>query len=191
MPGDKKAILLDLDGVTFKLVDHFGEYGVSARLPHEISIVDGLTKEFDALVAAGFVIVGVTNQPDVSRGKITQEFLDGKHAKLQAEYPQIARIYACTHTETDLCNCRKPKPGLLLQAAKDYDIDFSVSWMVGDSRSDVEAGVLAHAKTIFLQTPYNCADPAIAKCTAVAKNIKGALRLILALEDGAKNTDDA
>lgn len=186
----KKAILLDLDGVLFTLVDHLGEYGVSARLPEEIKIVDGLDELFNALVAKEFVIIGHTNQPDIARKKITQEFLDEKHALLQKKYPQIKKIYVCSHTETDLCDCRKPKPGLLRQAAKDFDLDFSLSWVIGDSRGDIESGKMVHAKTIFIQTDYNCANPAIDKCTAVAKNANGALSLILALENKTFNVHD-
>jgi D-glycero-D-manno-heptose 1,7-bisphosphate phosphatase len=187
----EKGILLDLDGVTFKLVDHFGEHGVSARVESEIKIVDGLSNVLDELQALKYVIVGCTNQPDLSRGKITLEFLSLKHSLLLRKYPQIQEVFVCSHTETDLCTCRKPKPGLLRQAGKKYNLDFSVSWMIGDSRGDIEAGALVHAKTILIQTPYNCGNPAIDIATAIAKDAKGALSLILALEKGVKNTDDA
>ena len=190
MLGTKKGVLLDLDGVLLQLVDHFGEYGVSARTSEEIEIVDGLGELFDALVGKEFVIIGHTNQPDIARKKITQKFLDKKHALLQKKYPQVERIYVCSHTETDLCDCRKPKPGLLRQAAKDFGLDFSLSWVVGDSRGAIEAGRMVHAKTIFILTEYNCANPAIDKCTAVAKNVRGALSLILALENKTSNVHD-
>ena len=186
-----KGILLDLDGVTFELVDHLGEYGVSPRSLGEIQIVEGLTEVLDELVRLGFTIVGVTNQPDIARGRITEQFLAEKHEQLQKRYPQIQDIFVCPHTETDLCDCRKPKPGLLRQAAKKYYLDFACSWVVGDSRGDVEAGVLVHARTIFLQTPYNCADPAIDKATAVARSILGALKLIVAFEKGQTNKKDS
>jgi D-glycero-D-manno-heptose 1,7-bisphosphate phosphatase len=190
MPGTRKLLLLDLDGITFKLVDHFGEYGVSARTLPEIKIVDGLGTLLDELTAAEYVIVGCTNQPDRARGKITSEFLVEKHRLLMEKYPQIVDVFTCAHTETDLCDCRKPKPGLLRQAAKRYDGDFSVSWMVGDSRGDIESGVLVHARTILVQTPYNCGNPAIDIATAIAKDTRGALALILALERGETNKDD-
>lgn len=186
-----KAVFLDIDGVLVELVDHFGEYGVSPRIPDEIKVVEGLEKLFDDLAGCGWLFIGITNQPDVARKKIKPEFLDEKHKRVVSRYPQIKKILVCPHTETDLCRCRKPKPGLLRQAAKELEIDFSLSWMIGDSRSDVEAGKLVHCKTIFLQTPYNCADPAIDKCTAVAKSVKGALSLILALAKGASNRHDA
>lgn len=188
--GTKPAILFDLDGVFFKLVDHLGEYGVSARLTHEIKIVDGLAETLDALVKFGFIIIGHTNQPDIARKKITQEFLDEKYALLLKKYPQIREIFICTHTETDLCDCRKPKPGLLRQAAKEFGIDFSLSWVIGDSRGDIEAGKIVHAKTILIQTDYNCGNPAIDIATAVTKNTKGALNLIKMLEEKTTNAHD-
>lgn len=190
VPGTKKAVLADLDGVFFKLVNHFGEYGVSARLPHEIKVVDGLGDTLDALVKLGFIIIGHTNQPDITRKKITQEFLDEKHAMLLKKYPQIQKIFICAHTETDLCDCRKPKPGLLRQAAKEFGIDFSLSWVIGDSRGDIEAGKMVHAKTILIQTDYNCGNLAIDIATAVAKNTKGALNLVWMLEKKETNAHD-
>lgn len=191
MPGKEKAILLDLDGIFFKLVDHFGEYGVSARLEDEIQVIDGLAELLNELTRLGYKIIGHTNQPDIARGKITQEFLEKKHAILREKYPQIGRIYVCTHTETDLCDCRKPKPGLLRRAAKDENLDFAACWVVGDSRGDIEAGAMVHAKTILVQTAYNCGTPAIHIATAVAKSTKGALGLIVALATGASNKHDA
>lgn len=191
MPGKKKGLLLDIDGILAKLVDHFGEYGVSARIPSEIAIVEGLGSVLDELVKLGYTIVCVTNQPDLARGKVTQEFLDLKHAAIKDRYPQISKIYTCGHTETDLCDCRKPKPGLLRQAGKEFDLDFSISWVIGDSRGDIEAAKLVHAKSIFLQTDYNCASPAIDVATAIAKSTAGALKLIVALEKKESNKDDA
>jgi D-glycero-D-manno-heptose 1,7-bisphosphate phosphatase len=190
VPGKEKAILCDLDGIFFRLVDHFGEYGVSARLEPEITVIDGLGKLLDEAVSLGYKIIGHTNQPDLSRGKITAEFLEKKHAMLREKYPQFAEIFFCAHTETDLCDCRKPKPGLLRQAGKKYDLDFSTCWVIGDSRGDIEAGTLVHAHTILVQTKYNCGNPAIDIATAVTKDTKGALALIVALEKGAKNKDD-
>lgn len=189
MPNNQKAIILDLDGVLFELVDHCGEYGVSARTENEIKIIDGLQVLFHKL-SKEFVIIGATNQPDIGRKKITSEFLNKKHKALLAIYPEIQKIYVCPHTETDLCFCRKPKPGLLIKASKDFNIDFSQSWMIGDSRSDVEAGILVYAKTVFIQTKYNCGNPAITVATAVAKSVRGALGLILALKKRKPNLAD-
>lgn len=188
--GTEKAILCDLDGIFFRLVDHFGEYGVSARLEEEITVIDGLTSPLNEAVELGYKIIGHTNQPDLSRGKITEEFLKRKHELLREKYPQFADIFVCPHTETDLCRCKKPKPGLLRQAGIKYGLDFSTCWVIGDSRGDIEAGTLVHAKTILVQTEYNCGTPAIDIATAATKDTRGALALIVALEKRAKNKDD-
>lgn len=138
--------------------------------------------------------MGVTNQPDIARGKITKQFLDEKHRRLLERYPQFSEVLVCPHTETDLCDCRKPKPGLLQQTGTKYHLDFSLCWVIGDSRADIEAGTIVRAKTIFIQTNHNCtpsAVSAIALATAVAKNTKGALKLIASLAQGETNTSDA
>lgn len=189
--GTERAVICDLDGVFFSLLDHFGERGVAARLPDEVKVVDGLTGELDKLVALGFAIIGATNQPDIARGKITPAFLEWKHRQLTQAYPQFKRIFPCTHTEADLCSCSKPKPGLLRQAGKAFNLDFSKCWMIGDSRADVEAGMMVGAKTILVQTQWNCGNPAIDKATAVATSTKGALKLIAQVESGERNTGDA
>ena len=189
--GTERAVIADLDGVFFQLLDHFGERGVAARLPNEVKIADGLTGELDKLVAMGFTIIGVTNQPDIARDKITPAFLEWKHRQLKGKYPQFKAIFPCTHTEADLCDCRKPKPGLLRQAAKKFNLDLPRCWMIGDSRADVEAGMMVGAETIFIQTQWNCGNPAIDKATAVATSTRGALKLIAQVESGERNTGDA
>lgn len=191
MPGTEKAVLADLDGIFFKLVDHFGEYGVAARLEPEIIVVDGLEDVLEELTTLDFKIIGHTNQPDIARGKITREFLEKKHALLHAKYPQIKDIFICPHTETDLCDCRKPKPGLLREAARKNNLDFSLCWVIGDSRGDIEAGKMVHTKTILIQNDYNCGNPAIDIATAVTKSTKGALSLIAAIAKGSLNKHDA
>jgi len=189
--GTMRAVICDLDGVFFKLLNHFGEYGVSARLPNEVATEEGLGEVLDELVTLGFKIIGVTNQPDISRGKSTPEFLSWKHAQLLKMYPQFSRVFPCTHTEADLCSCRKPKAGLLRQAGKQFGLDFAESWMIGDSRADVEAGMMVGARTILIQTKWNCGNPAIDKATAVATSTKGALKLIALVKSGEKNHGDA
>lgn len=189
--GTEKAVICDLDGVFFGLLDHFGEHGVAARLPDEVKVVDGLIGILDELTAMGFVIIGVTNQPDIARGKITPTFLEWKHDLLKKQYPHFKTIFACTHTEADLCGCRKPKAGLLRQAGKAFHLDLAKCWMIGDSRADIEAGMMVGARTIFIQTKWNCGNPAIDKATAVATSTKGALTLIASVESGERNHGDA
>ncbi len=192
MPGKQRAILTDLDGIYFRLVDHFGEYGVSARFEEEIKVVGGLGDVMTDLEARGYIFLGNTNQPDIARKKITPEFLEKKHAMLRTMYPQIKKIFICTHTETDLCPCRKPKPGLFLDAEKEFDVDFSVSWVISDAKTDIQAGAYVRAKTILVQTNWNAEKivPVLGIATAVVNDTRGALKLILDLENKTSNKDD-
>ena len=84
----------------------------------------------------------VTNQPDVARGTQTREAVDAMHARLRAELPLDA-IYACWHDDADACACRKPKPGMLVDAARDLGLDLAHSFMVGDRWRDTAAGLAA------------------------------------------------
>jgi D,D-heptose 1,7-bisphosphate phosphatase len=99
----------------------------------------------------GFIIAIITNQRGVARGIMTLEALDEIHATLkdalEKKSIELAGIYSCTH-ERNSCNCRKPKPGMLLQAAEEHKIDLAKSWMIGDSESDIEAGQRAGCRTI-------------------------------------------
>ena len=110
-----------------------------------------------ALKKAGFLTVVVTNQPDVGTGDITLETLDAMHAELVAR-TNVDVIMTCTHTKADNCGCRKPKAGLLLSAANVHDIDLTTSFMVGDRKSDVEAGVAAGCRTVFLDLGYTAEE---------------------------------
>lgn len=183
---------MDLDGIFFGLVDRVGESGVTARTEDEITIVEGLDEALTKLVAQGYTIVGVTNQPDIARKKITVEFLVKKHQRLYKRYPQLREIFVCPHTDTDLCRCRKPKLGLFEQAGSKYDADFLASWTVGDSRTDIEAGHAIGTTTILVQTAWNSESSAavLRYVTAVAKSTNGALKLIIALNERRTNTSD-
>lgn len=97
---------------------------------------------------AGFLLIVVTNQPDVARGITTRETVETIHDYISICLP-INDFYACFHEDKDGCNCRKPLPGSLLKAAKIHNIDLSKSYMVGDRRKDIEAGNRAGCKTIF------------------------------------------
>ena len=181
--GSTRAVLSDIDSVFFELVDHFGEYGVSPRFQYEIKLSSGLDGPLDRLVERGLTILGITNQPDIARGKITTDFLSLKHTLLLAKYPQVAKVFVCEHDDGDLCDCRKPKPGLLLQAAKEFSLDLSKCWVVGDLSSDVEAGIAANARTVFVQTKYNAAEPIRDIATLIAKGPVEAFSIIDEIEE--------
>jgi D-glycero-D-manno-heptose 1,7-bisphosphate phosphatase len=148
-----KAVFLDRDGVINRAI-------VRDRKPFppqdlsEFVWMDGIHETLRALHARGYVLVVFTNQPDIARGTQTQQQLDQFHARILNELP-IARIYACVHDDADQCDCRKPKPGMLMSASSDFDLDLSRSWVVGDRWRDIEAGRAAGCRTVLIQHGYD------------------------------------
>ncbi len=106
--------------------------------------------------AKGYAVAIATNQRGVARGIMTQETLDDIHTRLRsalaASGVSLLGIFCCTH-ERDVCHCRKPQPGLLLQAAELHDIDLAASWMVGDRETDIDTGRAAGCRTVLVGLP--------------------------------------
>lgn len=133
--------------------------------PEQFELIEGAAEAIKAINKSGYLAIVVTNQPVIARGDCTFEELQTIHDKMETELGKIGAfvdaIYVCPH-HTDKgfegerpeykcnCDCRKPKPGLLLQAAKDFNIDLSESYMIGDSHRDVEAGENAGVKKSVL-----------------------------------------
>lgn len=111
----------------------------------------------DRLKAAGFLLVCVTNQPDVARGTRTLENVEAMNAAVQAALPLDA-LYVCLHDRPDNCDCRKPKPGMLLEGARAFGLALDLCYMVGDRAGDIGAGKNAGCHTVFLDRGY--AEPA-------------------------------
>jgi D-glycero-D-manno-heptose 1,7-bisphosphate phosphatase len=109
----------------------------------------------DLLKAAGYLLICVTNKPDVARGLMTQETVDAIFHKMRADLP-LDDVFICYVENSD---CYKPKPGLLLAAAKKYDIDLVGSFMIGDRWRDVEAGQNAGCKTVWIDRGYTEKKP--------------------------------
>lgn len=148
-----KTIFLDRDGVLNVSVIR-NKMPYSPQSVAELAILPGVEKALERLKAAGYLLICVTNQPDVARGKQTQSVVEAINAELKTQLPSLDQIIACYHDDKDNCSCRKPRPGMLLQAAGEYGIDFSKSYMVGDRWSDIEAGHRTGCKTIFLDHGY-------------------------------------
>jgi D-glycero-D-manno-heptose 1,7-bisphosphate phosphatase len=144
----KKAVFLDRDGVLNQTIFRMGK----PRAPYtldEFHLCEGVQEGISLLKEGGYLLIVVTNQPDVARGWVSREAVDAVNGKLK-ELIEVDDILACFHTEKDQCECRKPRPGMLLEAARNYKIDLSSSWMIGDRYSDVEAGISAGCKTILI-----------------------------------------
>jgi D-glycero-D-manno-heptose 1,7-bisphosphate phosphatase len=147
-----KAIFLDRDGVINRAVIKNGRPYPPSSLD-TLEILPGVKESLERLNKAGYLLIVITNQPDVSRGKTTKATVDRIHQYMMANFP-LDKISSCFHDDADQCNCRKPKPGLLINAAKDYKLDLSSCYMIGDRWRDIESGVLAGCKTIFLDYGY-------------------------------------
>ena len=156
----QKAILLDRDGVINKNVKDM-------KTPEQLDIIEGVPEAIKKINDAGYLAIIVTNQPTISKGFLTFEDMDKIHEKMNKELAQhdahIDAIYMCPHhpekgfageiPELKIdCNCRKPKPGLLTDAIKEYNIDKQHSWMIGDSMTDVAAGKNAGIKTVYVSS---------------------------------------
>lgn len=146
------TVFLDRDGIINRAVMRGGKPHPPASVD-ELEIIPAAVRSLRTLAEAGYLLLGVTNQPDVARGVQTREAVEAIHAYILRELP-VREIFACYHDDEDDCACRKPKPGLILQAAEKYDSDLSASWMVGDRWRDVLAGRAAGLKTVFVDYKY-------------------------------------
>jgi D-glycero-D-manno-heptose 1,7-bisphosphate phosphatase len=148
-----RAIFLDRDGVLVVPEFRDGRSFAPRRLEDYVFYPEA-APALRRLKAAGFVLVVVTNQPDVGKGAIAGKVVEDMHALLRDSMP-VDAIMSCFHTSTEDCDCRKPKPGMLLDAARQFHIDLAESYMIGDRASDVEAGRAAGCRTVFIDLNYD------------------------------------
>lgn len=149
----------------------------------DFEILPGVAAALARLREAGFALIVVTNQPDIARGIQRREVVDAIHAVLAAQAP-VDAVYVCPHDDRDLCACRKPEPGLLLEGAREHDIDLARSFMVGDRWRDVEAGRRAGCTTIFVDCGY-AERRAITPDATVASLDEAAQWILSRCDDGA------
>jgi D-glycero-D-manno-heptose 1,7-bisphosphate phosphatase len=151
-PGASKrrAAFLDRDGT---LNEPPGEQRYVTRI-EDFRVLADAVAGMRRLAECGYILVVASNQRGVARGLVGPDLLRATEDALQRELaPHSARIeafYYCPHEIEESCDCRKPKPGLLLRAALELDLDLSRSWMIGDSATDVEAGRAAGCRTAYL-----------------------------------------
>jgi len=151
-PTKRKAIFLDRDGVLNRAIMKDDKPYPPCNLD-ELEVPEDVPKALQTLKNAGFLLIGVTNQPDVARGTQRREMVEAIHAVLMKALP-LDEIFVCYHDDGDDCSCRKPRPGLLFQAADHYMIDLSSSFMIGDRWKDLEAGQRAGCFTILIDYHY-------------------------------------
>jgi D-glycero-D-manno-heptose 1,7-bisphosphate phosphatase len=149
-----RAVFLDRDGVINRALERDAKPYPPTSLA-EVEIPPDVPVACAKLKAAGYCLVVATNQPDVGRGTLKREVVESIHAHLKALLP-IDRVEVCYHPGhgASACECRKPKPGMLLRAAGELGIDLAQSWMVGDRWRDVDCGHSAGCKTIFVDRGY-------------------------------------
>ena len=148
----RRAVFLDRDGVLTRSDVRDGKPYAPRRL-EDFELLPGVAETARALQAAGWLLIVVTNQPDLATGQLAPETLDAMHARLRDWLP-LDDIRTCRHVDADRCDCRKPKPGLLVAAAQQWGVELQASFMIGDRWRDVSAGKAAGCRTIFLECGY-------------------------------------
>ena len=157
-PKLRRAVFLDRDGILNAAVVRDGRPYPPASLA-EMTLLPGVEEACARLKKSGFLLIVVTNQPDIARGKAAIGEIEAINAALQARLG-LDEVCVCPHDDADNCACRKPKPGLLLDAAKRWKIDLAKSFMIGDRWRDIEAGQAAGCRTVFVDYGYAERRPA-------------------------------
>ena len=148
-----KAIFFDRDGVVNIDTGYVGKI-------EDFTFVEGIVPAMQYAQQQGYLLIVVTNQSGIGRGYYTEDDFQQLTKWMKAELAQqdviIDAVFHCPHTDNDHCQCRKPKPGLFLQAIDKFDVDCDNSWMIGDSERDIEAAVAAGiGNTVFFDPDNN------------------------------------
>lgn len=152
-----RAVFLDRDGVLNCAVVREGKPYPPATL-RDLEVLPDVPQALGELKEAGFLLLVVTNQPDVARGTQQRSEVEAMHAALQAALP-IDDFFVCYHDEHDGCACRKPKAGLLINAASKYGLELSECYLIGDRWRDIDAGHAAGCTTVWIERGYAEKDP--------------------------------
>lgn len=148
----RRAVFLDRDGVIAVPEFRAGRSFAPRRI-EDFKLYPKAAESLQRLKRAGFLLAVITNQPDVGNGLVSRSEVDAMHEFLTRELP-VDAVKACFHRQDDHCDCRKPKPGMILEAAGELDVDLKTSFMVGDRWSDIAAGSAAGCATVFIDLGY-------------------------------------
>jgi len=166
---------LDRDGVLNRADVRDGKpYG--PRTVHDFRLLPGVSAAVQRLRDAGFLVIVVTNQPDIGNGLIDRGVVEAMHSDLRRQV-LVDAIEMCPHRDADGCECRKPKPGLLVSAAQRLAIDLRRSFLVGDRAKDILAGRAAGCYTVFVNRGYW--EPKPTQADAIVRSLPAAVRRIL------------
>jgi D-glycero-D-manno-heptose 1,7-bisphosphate phosphatase len=144
-----RAVFLDRDGVINRAVVVDGRPYPPASL-EQLEILPGVPEAVEAFRRAGFRVLVVTNQPDVATGRQDRAVVEAMHQALRSRLA-LDDVSVCYHTDAHDCPCRKPRPGMLLEAARKWSVRLSASFMVGDRWRDIEAGRRAGCRTVWVR----------------------------------------
>jgi D-glycero-D-manno-heptose 1,7-bisphosphate phosphatase len=153
----RPAVFLDRDGVLNKTLLRDGIFVPPASVD-DFEVTSDAAEGCAQLKAAGFVLIVVTNQPDVGRGTQNREAIEAMHAKLRAAVPVLEAIEVCYHAgenHGEPCDCRKPKPGMLFHASAHHGIDLRRSFLIGDRWRDIDCAHAAGCRAVFIDHGYS------------------------------------
>lgn len=148
----KPAVFLDRDGVINANLERNGR-PVAPTVLAEFHLLPGVVESVQRLRQRGYLIVVITNQPDVADGRTTRSTVEAMHDLIRSKLA-VDDIKVCFHNDLADCACRKPKPGMILDAAAEHGIDLTRSYVVGDRWRDIEAGRAAGCMTVFIDYGY-------------------------------------
>jgi D-glycero-D-manno-heptose 1,7-bisphosphate phosphatase len=171
----RKAVFLDRDGVLNRVILRDGR-PCPPRDVSEFELLPGAAEACHLLREIGFVLIVVTNQPDVARGTQSIGTIGAMHRRLR-RFVELDDICVCPHDDFDDCRCRKPRPGLLIEAAQNWRINLAGSFMVGDRWRDIGAGRAAGCRTVYIDSDY--AEPRPVDPDHTASSLAQAARWIL------------
>ena len=148
-----KAVFLDRDGVLNQAIIYNNKPYPPKNIS-ELHITQGISELLAKLKNKNYLLIVITNQPDVARGEISKSWVEEVNQILKKALP-LDGFRVCYHDDVDRCLCRKPLPGAILAVAKEFDIDLSQSYFIGDRWKDISAGFAAGCKTIFIDYKYD------------------------------------
>ena len=171
------GVFLDRDGVLVRSDIRDGK-PFAVMGPNDMDILPGVAQALETLKQTGFRLIGITNQPDVGSGKQDKNVVEEMNQRLQ-ETLGLDAFKTCYHVDADNCTCRKPKPGMIIEAAGEWNINLEQSYMIGDRWRDIDAGRAAGCKTLFIDYGYD--EPAPVNPDFIVGSLMDATQVILEL----------
>ena len=175
MQAKQPAVFLDRDGTIMRDVDYCGD-------PNDVDLLPGVPQALRQLRSSGYKLIVITNQSGIGRRLFSEQQYRTVEAELEQRIGEgvIDATYFCPHLPKDGCKCRKPSPEMILNAARDHDVDLGRSFFIGDKMSDIECGRNAGVKTILVRTGYG-RDANGQVADFVAQDLSAAAKLIVDL----------